>query len=64
MGDDILSVSEEIHLDNSTPTHNDYDGLIILSYAIFAIIFLVAVYAASMSSGTASGDFAAMSVFP
>jgi hypothetical protein len=64
MGDDTMSVSGEIHLHSSKATHNNYDGLIILSYVIFSIIFLVAIYAASMSSGTASGDLASMSAFP
>jgi hypothetical protein len=64
-----LSVSSEILLDNSKPAQTgyaqtSYDGLIIFSYAIFSIMFLGAVYAASMSPGTASGDFASMSVFP
>jgi hypothetical protein len=64
MGDDTLSVSGEIHFDSSKPAHNNHDRLIILSYVIFAIIFLLAIYAASMSPGTASGDLASMSVFP
>ena len=64
MGDDTLSVSGEIHLDNSKPAHNNYDGPITLIYIILSIIFLGAIYAASMSPGTASGDLASMSVFP
>jgi hypothetical protein len=62
--DDTLSVSSEIILDNSKPAQTSFDGLIMLSYVIFSIVFLGAVYAASMSGGTASGDFASMSVFP
>jgi hypothetical protein len=64
MGDDTLGVSGEIHLNNSKPEYKDYDALITTSYAVFAIIFLLAIYAASMSPGTASGDLASMSVFP
>jgi len=62
--DDTLGVSGEIHLDNSQPTQNNYDWLIVLSYVILSIIFLVAIYEASMSSGIASGDMASMFVFP
>ncbi len=64
MEDDTLSVSGEILLDTSKPAQNDYDELIMVSYVIFSLIFLGAVYAASISAGTASGDFASMSVFP
>jgi GNAT superfamily N-acetyltransferase len=64
MEHDIVSISDEIRLDNSKPKSSDYDGLIMLSYAVFAITFLVLIYAASKSSGTASGDFASMVVFP
>jgi hypothetical protein len=60
----IMSLSEQIRVDNSRLKGRDYDGLIMLSYAIFAVTFLVLIYAASMSSGTAPGDFAAMAVFP
>jgi hypothetical protein len=37
--------------------------LITFSYAIFSVAFLVLIYAASMSGGTASGEFASMTVF-
>jgi hypothetical protein len=41
-----------------------YDMSILLGYSIFAIVFLIVVYFDSMSPGTASGDFASMTVFP
>jgi hypothetical protein len=41
-----------------------YDMTIILGYAIFAIVFLAAVYFDSVSPGTALGDFASMTVLP
>ena len=59
-----MRVADEIRLDNSKIDSSKYDGLITLSYAIFAITFLVMIYAASMSSGTASSEFASMSAFP
>jgi hypothetical protein len=41
-----------------------YDMSILLGYSIFAIVLLIVVYFDSMSPGTASGDFASMTVFP
>jgi hypothetical protein len=61
---DTLSVSSEILIDHAEPAQKDYDGLIMLSYVIFSIIFLGVIYAASMSPGTVSGDLASMPVFP
>jgi hypothetical protein len=40
------------------------DAMISVGYAIFAIVLLIAIYFGSMSSGTAPGDFASMTVFP
>jgi hypothetical protein len=40
------------------------DKTILLGYSILAIVFLIAMYFASMSSGTAPADFATMTVFP
>jgi hypothetical protein len=59
-----MRVAENIRLDDSKLKVKDYDTLIMLSYAIFAIIFKVAIYAASGSAGTASSEFSSMSVFP
>ena len=56
-----MSVSNQAPLENFALKSNDYDGLIMFSYAVFAITFLVLIYAAS---GAASGDFASMSAFP
>ncbi len=41
----------------------NYDMSILLGYSIFAIVFLIVVYFDSVSPGTASGDFASMTVF-
>jgi hypothetical protein len=41
-----------------------YDMSILLGYSIFAIAFLIMVYVDSVSPGTASVDFASMTVFP
>jgi hypothetical protein len=42
----------------------NHDVSIILGYLILSIIFLVALYSASMVPGTASGDFASMVALP
>jgi hypothetical protein len=59
-----MRVAENIRIDNSEPNVKDYDALITLSYVVFSITFLVILYVASLSAGTASSDFASMSVFP
>jgi hypothetical protein len=64
MEHDIVSISDEIRLDKSKLKSSDYDGLIMLSYVIFAITFLFLIYAAATWSGAAPGDFASMAVFP
>jgi hypothetical protein len=64
MEDNTLAISDPFHLDHSKTRHNDYDGLIIISYAVLAVVFLVGLYAASIAAGTAAADFTSMSVFP
>jgi hypothetical protein len=59
-----VTVAENIRRDNSNLKVKDYDTRITLRYAMFSIAFVVLTYAASMSAGTAAGDFASMSVFP
>jgi hypothetical protein len=46
------------------PNDRNYDFSIQVGYAAFAIVLLIAIYFGSMSSGTAPGDFAMMTVFP
>jgi hypothetical protein len=59
-----VTVAENIRRDNSDLKVRDYDTRITFGYAIFSIAFLVLVYAASTSAGTAAADFASMSAFP
>ncbi len=40
------------------------DLTILLSELALSIVFLIAIYLASMSPGTAPGEFASMTVFP
>jgi hypothetical protein len=57
-----MRVAENIRSDSSD--FEDHDVKIMLGYVVLAITLLIAIYAASMSSGTAPGDFASMPVFP
>jgi hypothetical protein len=41
-----------------------HDMTIIIGYAVVALMFLIAIYLASLSSGAELGDFATMTVFP
>jgi hypothetical protein len=41
-----------------------HDVTIVLGYVAFAIVLVIAIYLGSLSSGTAPGDFATMTVFP
>lgn len=41
-----------------------HDLMILLGYAFFSTLLRIGIYWGSMSSGTAPGDFAAMTVFP
>ena len=59
-----MTVAESIRRDISGLKVKDYDTRITLGYAIFSMAFLVLIYAASTSAGTAAADFASMSVFP
>jgi hypothetical protein len=59
-----MRVADQTHLGSSEFKSINYDGLIVLSYAAFAVTFLALIYLDSMSAGTAARDFVTMSVFP
>jgi hypothetical protein len=42
----------------------DHDLAIVLGYVAFAIVLMIAIYLGGLSSGTAAGDLATMTVFP
>jgi hypothetical protein len=60
----IMTVADQIPFNPSKSAGRNFDKLIMLSYVGFAIVFIALIYAASTSSGTASGDFASVTVFP
>ena len=59
-----MTVADETILNRSKQTSRNFDRLIALSYAVFAAIFMVLIFAASTSPGTALSEVASMPVFP
>jgi hypothetical protein len=59
-----MSVAENDRADSTDFEVKSHDVKIILGYAVSAIALLIAIYAASMSPGTAPAEFASMSFFP
>jgi hypothetical protein len=57
-----MAIAEQNHF--VTEKVRNHDTSIMLGYLIVSVIFLVALYSASMSAGTVPGDFASMVVFP
>jgi hypothetical protein len=57
-----MAIAEQTHF--VAGKVRDHDASIMLGYLVLSIIFLVALYSASISPGTAPGDFASMIVFP
>jgi hypothetical protein len=59
-----MAIAEQTRFETTQREVVNYDAAILLGYSIFATVLLIAVYLGSMSSGTAPGDFASMTVFP
>ena len=49
---------------NSRSEVNRYNVTLSFIFVVLAILTLIEIYVASMSPGTAPGDFASMTVFP
>jgi uncharacterized membrane protein len=60
----IMTVAGETILNRSKQAGRNFDRRFVFSYAVFAIVFVALIFAASTSPGTASGEIASMSVFP
>jgi len=56
-----MEIAEQTRFDVAQHQVKNRDAIV---YSMFAIVLLIAIYFASMSSGTAAGDFASMIVFP
>lgn len=59
-----MTVADETILNRSKQAGRNFNRLIAVSYAVYAIVFMALIFAASTSPGTASGAIASMSVFP
>jgi hypothetical protein len=59
-----MEIAQQSRFVTAKPEVRSRDTAIILGYSILSIMFLVAMYFASTSSGTAPADFATMIVFP
>jgi hypothetical protein len=57
-----MAIAEQNHF--VTEKVRNHDASIMLGCLILSVIFLVGLYSASMSAGTAPGDFASMVAFP
>jgi hypothetical protein len=57
-----MAIAEQNHF--VTGKVRNHDTSIMLGYLIVSVIFLVALYSASMVPGTFPGDFASMVAFP
>jgi len=64
IGDNSMEIVQPTKFTSAQREVRDHDVTIILGYAAFAIVLLIAIYLGSLSSGTAPGDFATMTVFP
>jgi len=61
--DDVMEIAGQTGITAQDEVKNQ-DPMIFLGYSIVGIVLLIAIYFGSMSSGTALGDFASMTVFP
>ncbi len=59
-----MEIAEKTRFDVAQRQVKNRDAIVLLGYSMFAIVFLIEIYFGSMSSGTAAGDFASMTVFP
>jgi hypothetical protein len=59
-----MEIAEQAQLDTSRREVRKYGAAIALGYSVLAIVFLIAIYLGSLSSGTAPEDFALMTAFP
>jgi hypothetical protein len=59
-----MQIAQQTRFETAQREVRSRDMTILLGYAAFAIVLLIAIYLGSMSSGTAPGDFATMTAFP
>jgi hypothetical protein len=59
-----MEIAQQARLETAQSGVKGHDVTILAGYSFFAIVLLLGIYFGSMSSGTALGDFASMTVFP
>ncbi len=59
-----MEIAQQTRIETTPREARSYDTTIMFAYALLTIMLLIGIYLDSMSSGTASGDFASMVVFP
>jgi hypothetical protein len=59
-----MEITQQTRFETTQREVRSHDISILLGYSAFAILLLIAIYSGAMSSGTAPGDFAWMTVFP
>jgi hypothetical protein len=59
-----MEIAQQGRLETAQRGVKEHDVTILLGYLFLAIVLLLGIYLGSMSSGTAPGDFASMTVFP
>jgi hypothetical protein len=59
-----MAIAQQTRFEIASSESKSYDIGILIGYAAFATVLLIAIYLGSLSPGTAPGDFAAMTVFP
>jgi hypothetical protein len=60
----MMKVAQPSHINSAKLKVKHYDTTILLAYVALTIAFLIVIYMASTSPGTAPGEFASMTVFP
>jgi hypothetical protein len=59
-----MEIAEQSRFEATQREVQNYDAAIMFAYGLLTIMLLIGIYLDSVSSGTASGDFASMVVFP
>jgi hypothetical protein len=59
-----MAIAQQVRLETAPRGVKGHDVTILVGYSLFAIVLMLGIYFGSMSSGTALGDFASMTVFP
>lgn len=59
-----MTLADRIQNASYGPTARNFDGLILLGYAAFAVLAVVAIYLAAAGSGMTGGDVVAAAVMP